>query len=629
MSCQERFCEESYRMIRYGFTGNTGTEDPFIHERATGTTSSLETDADHQELRRVTLENISLSMEELANKVREEECGAQSEKYRQVFGISWLMRHCEAVPDVAVPRNRIYAHYVSICAHERIKPLNPASFGKLVRMVYPDIKTRRLGVRGQSKYHYCGMKLRDESLSSHLNVQKQELKTSEHSTFTNSIASSFLKALDPLLVHTNVESEKSTDPFLNFVFKSKHLYFPPYPSSSQTMPPLATFVLPSIDPYVPSDVDTDTKNTLISLYTSHCSSLIESIRYMRLKQFLTITSSFHNSLTVPVQKLLSSTYLANWVQKADFEMYREIIRLLSPLALQVVPPQILSSLRVLSSTLINHITHALSIHPQHFVRAKVVPAVAFSALLSRLLRVNDTAHAAARFLTNPADRELMKNDWLKYIDARAIVNRELPCKEDEAVKILDDIIHLLYGSNQLNMPKKTSTDKIGSPSVPSLDPSSSVNSTVNAGGTNTLDGALNRWADYFSSLPSRFPNVSPKLFLLCAGTIETAILREITVAGGESFGAWWVVRCWIDEWMCWISECGGFLEIQLIEQINPTHEKTENTQALSEDSNSTLAAALCGDSTANGSIEAHGDTKHDDYMNMVFDANGNTGEEPS
>ena len=56
----------------------------------------------------------------------------------------------------------MYARYVSLCAAERLKPLNPASFGKLVRAVYPDIKTRRLGVRGQSKYHYCGIKLRDD-----------------------------------------------------------------------------------------------------------------------------------------------------------------------------------------------------------------------------------------------------------------------------------------------------------------------------------------------------------------------------------------------------------------------------------------------------------------------------------
>ena len=78
-----------------------------------------------------------------------------------MFGMSWLMRNCE-VSAGATPRNRVYARYVSLCASERLKPLNPASFGKLVRAVYPDIKTRRLGVRGQSKYHYCGIKLRDD-----------------------------------------------------------------------------------------------------------------------------------------------------------------------------------------------------------------------------------------------------------------------------------------------------------------------------------------------------------------------------------------------------------------------------------------------------------------------------------
>src|SRR5205814_6832538 len=31
--------------------------------------------------------------------------------------------------------------------------------------MFPDIKTRRLGVRGQSKYHYCGIKLVGEAMS--------------------------------------------------------------------------------------------------------------------------------------------------------------------------------------------------------------------------------------------------------------------------------------------------------------------------------------------------------------------------------------------------------------------------------------------------------------------------------
>lgn len=37
--------------------------------------------------------------------------------------------------------------------------LNPASFGKLVRIIFPNVQTRRLGVRGESKYHYVDLSL--------------------------------------------------------------------------------------------------------------------------------------------------------------------------------------------------------------------------------------------------------------------------------------------------------------------------------------------------------------------------------------------------------------------------------------------------------------------------------------
>ena len=56
----------------------------------------------------------------------------------------------------------MYAHYASRCATERITVLNPASFGKLVRVLFPGLKTRRLGVRGESKYHYVNFHLRED-----------------------------------------------------------------------------------------------------------------------------------------------------------------------------------------------------------------------------------------------------------------------------------------------------------------------------------------------------------------------------------------------------------------------------------------------------------------------------------
>lgn len=59
----------------------------------------------------------------------------------------------------SVPRNRVFTCYNDRCNSVRIKPLNPASFGKLVRIIHPDVQTRRLGNRGESKYNYVDLSI--------------------------------------------------------------------------------------------------------------------------------------------------------------------------------------------------------------------------------------------------------------------------------------------------------------------------------------------------------------------------------------------------------------------------------------------------------------------------------------
>jgi regulatory factor X, other len=58
-----------------------------------------------------------------------------------------------------VRRDRVFARYTERCGSERVPTLNPASFGKLVRIIFPNVQTRRLGVRGESKYHYVDLSL--------------------------------------------------------------------------------------------------------------------------------------------------------------------------------------------------------------------------------------------------------------------------------------------------------------------------------------------------------------------------------------------------------------------------------------------------------------------------------------
>ncbi|VUZ54318.1 unnamed protein product [Hymenolepis diminuta] len=45
--------------------------------------------------------------------------------------------------------------------------MNPASFGKLIRSVFLGLRTRRLGTRGNSKYHYYGIRIKPTSQLNH------------------------------------------------------------------------------------------------------------------------------------------------------------------------------------------------------------------------------------------------------------------------------------------------------------------------------------------------------------------------------------------------------------------------------------------------------------------------------
>lgn len=41
-----------------------------------------------------------------------------------------------------------------------MKPLSTADFGKVMKQVYPRVRPRRLGTRGNSRYCYAGMRKR-------------------------------------------------------------------------------------------------------------------------------------------------------------------------------------------------------------------------------------------------------------------------------------------------------------------------------------------------------------------------------------------------------------------------------------------------------------------------------------
>lgn len=63
--------------------------------------------------------------------------------------MDFLHENYEAAEGASMPRSVIYNQYRRYCRRQLggITPMNPASFGKLIRLVFAGIKTRRLGTR--------------------------------------------------------------------------------------------------------------------------------------------------------------------------------------------------------------------------------------------------------------------------------------------------------------------------------------------------------------------------------------------------------------------------------------------------------------------------------------------------
>ncbi|XP_060536618.1 uncharacterized protein LOC132708348 [Cylas formicarius] len=83
--------------------------------------------------------------------------GTRSEIYRTIV---WIQTHLEEDQNISLPKKEVYNEYEQFCEDNNIKPLSQADFGKVMKQVFPKVRARRLGQRGNSKYCYSGLRRR-------------------------------------------------------------------------------------------------------------------------------------------------------------------------------------------------------------------------------------------------------------------------------------------------------------------------------------------------------------------------------------------------------------------------------------------------------------------------------------
>ncbi|SLM39019.1 hypothetical protein LPUS_09436 [Lasallia pustulata] len=315
--------------------------------------------------------------------------------------------------------------------------------------------------------------------------------------------------------------------------------------------------LPSIHSYVPVGVDRDVADALTALYRSHCVSVVDCFRFCKEKMFWHHFTSFHGTLTVPVQKLLAHPSIAAWITECDWLMYQKMIRFVAPLALQVVPVRVLNTFRAISTRLTSHISTTFQNHPQHVRDAKQSPATIFAGLLDRLLRVNASAHAAANLLTNDENRDKMWYDWVAHVKPTKAVECTLP----PSSRIFSRVVHILTQEmRELVSPVNTHSYYEMGTIFESVNTSTSFIPPQYHSTNTSTEGVLDRWTNFLQNLPQRFPEVDARSLLSYIGAVGSAVLRDITMAQCASFGTWWITKVWVDEMLLWLAEKGGFMQ---------------------------------------------------------------------
>ncbi|GAO17021.1 hypothetical protein UVI_02022050 [Ustilaginoidea virens] len=506
--------------------------DSMTGQAATAKPSTTRSSANNElEMRQLFTANRHRNLQEVATELHGNERGPNSERTRQVFAMLWINSVCSKGKG-SVPRGRVYANYASRCATERITVLNPASFGKLVRVLFPGLKTRRLGVRGESKYHYVNFSLVDDQPDLRDSQPPVPTPLPEVNSLTHALSIDNIRTTS-----TKTELELS---FLS--------------ADNNILAQSDVLALPAIETYLPPGTDPDAAKSLSALYRSHCTSLVECIRYCREKTFFHLYTSFQGTLTMPVQKLFAHAALAPWIEGCDYILYQRTMSIIAGLTLQVVPKPVLDTLRNISERLVPHIRESFQGQPQHVLAAKEAPAAIFSGLLDRALRVNLTAHAAANMLSNPANRDQMYVDWITMIRARKVA-------ECVPTRGMDDVVDILVSEmrdllDPMNVPWEVECLTIYGDVTTRSGRSADDGGGSGSSGQNVLE----RWVSFLQSLPGKFSYASHADIVWCVERVGTAVMRDLTLAQGKSFGSWWVTKTWVDEMVCFLAEQGGFMK---------------------------------------------------------------------
>ncbi|KAI9830992.1 MAG: hypothetical protein M1826_004109 [Phylliscum demangeonii] len=520
------------------------------------------------ELRRIWRQNEGKTIEEVTIQLRHDLVDLQSsasDKNKLLFGMLWTNRFCRRGQDAKVARDLVFAEYTDACIAAGVVPLNHANFGKCVSTVYPNMKIRRLGPRGESKYNYWGLELVQRPLSApaghpswvgHVDGRAATPLVGPPLRLGTSFASNLgagaaiFAAPNTNLAPENPRPRRAAHNclFMNLLTPSLRDLVEPdnlvgrdlfLPSSFDPGPTSKTEIDISLPPLAPFEAGMERSviDELLASFRANCVSSVEYFLGARRALFYQSVAWSAATLTNPMRLLLDHPFLTPWVARCDKMMYQMMVRCLPRLIFTQIPGSVVKSIKKMSEELVPRLLQEGTRYSPRLLHARCRGARVFTSVLERFIRVYEAIQPVAGILTERDRRDRMYHDWMTSVDILRIVQNELPaCGHLEVIDVLTIQVRALLEPLSLS-------------GAPGDEPASEPQ----------IHTILERWGNLLLSLPRRFPDADTERLLSCTRLISMAAVEDLARMECPTFTQWMTVRKWLDEMVGFYAEAGGFL----------------------------------------------------------------------
>merc|ERR1712066_828153 len=84
--------------------------------------------------------------------------GTFQKRNQEKMARQWIQDNLQLCEETSLARKDVYEEYEIYIRKLGSAPLLQSDFGKVMRLIFPEVKSRRLGARGSSKYCYAGLR---------------------------------------------------------------------------------------------------------------------------------------------------------------------------------------------------------------------------------------------------------------------------------------------------------------------------------------------------------------------------------------------------------------------------------------------------------------------------------------